>query len=428
MQNNEGKNINSNYSLKDENEDNLIEEIKSDTGNKKEKDLDEFTDNKIIKYKELIDALNYPGQRYSYDKEFLCNILLFSNHIQISFKLLLLKIILEYYIKRKDKNGILRICYKLQKMEKFYASLDIKMLLDLFCDVSKNLEEIIYARFYIYLARYIGNNNIKKINTDNKIKIESLLVENTNKFRDQKLQMNQLHQITYSQDKYIIIKNLMDSLLKREYKLNEIEDEYIYIINKSWLLKAYNYIKDYFKAKENNDTENFFKQIFMGVLAAYFPEADCINKNKNDEKNIKNKKKDKNNKEENNKYHKYPDLIDNYSLIDFKDCWENTINKDENCFLKKDLKEGKDYLLLNKLDWDELNTVFGSTNVILRKKNNLDLIQLKFLLFDRRINQKNDNTDLLKLKYIQINNKINVKQLKEKKDIMKKKIYMIKTL
>ena len=48
------------------------------------------------------------------------------------------------------------------------------------------------------------------------------------------------------------------------------------------------------------------------------------------------------------------------------------------------------------------------------KKNRLDLIQIKYILFDDRIEQSNDNINLLKQKYIQLNKNATIKQLKEK--------------
>jgi hypothetical protein len=75
------------------------------------------------------------------------------------------------------------------------------------------------------------------------------------------------------------------------------------------------------------------------------------------------------------KYSAFPCLIDNYSIINWTDNWLDPSNEDENYILKKDLKEDKDYYLLNKDDFELLKNFFGVTNVIKRKR--IDLIEIK---------------------------------------------------
>ena len=64
--------------------------------------------------------------------------------------------------------------------------------------------------------------------------------------------------------------------------------------------------------------------------------------------------------------------------------------------------------------WNFLNSYFGSANEILRRKNNLELIKIKFILFDKWINNENNKIDILKFKYTQINKNVTIRQLKEK--------------
>ena len=47
--------------------------------------------------------------------------------------------------------------------------------------------------------------------------------------------------------------------------------------------------------------------------------------------------------------------------------------------------------MVNFEDWDLLNSHFGCTNIIRRKKNNLDMISFKFVLLDKRINNTTQN-------------------------------------
>ena len=54
-------------------------------------------------------------------------------------------------------------------------------------------------------------------------------------------------------------------------------------------------------------------------------------------------------------------------------------------------------------DWNLLKQVFGATNEIRRKKNNLDLIDIKYILFDKRLRKYEEFLPLVKQRHIQIN-------------------------
>ena len=53
-------------------------------------------------------------------------------------------------------------------------------------------------------------------------------------------------------------------------------------------------------------------------------------------------------------------------------------------------------------------------NDLKRRKYNLDLLELKFILFDKRISEDNENLNLLKQKYMLINKNLTMKELKQK--------------
>jgi hypothetical protein len=110
----------------------------------------------------------------------------------------------------------------------------------------------------------------------------------------------------------------------------------------------------------------------------------------------------------------YPGPIDNISITSFKDYWMDFKNDDENYFVKKDLKLNEDYVLVNSEDWDLLKKVFGATNEIKRKKDNLDLIDIKYILFDKRLRKYDEFFPLVKQRHIQINSNSTIKQLKYK--------------
>jgi len=65
-------------------------------------------------------------------------------------------------------------------------------------------------------------------------------------------------------------------------------------------------------------------------------------------------------------------------------------------------------------DWNLLKQVFGATNEIRRKKNNLDLIDIKYILFDKRLRKYEEFLPLVKQRHIQININSTIKQLKNK--------------
>jgi len=112
-------------------------------------------------------------------------------------------------------------------------------------------------------------------------------------------------------------------------------------------------------------------------------------------------------------YNIYQGPINNFCITSFKDHWEDYNNLDENDFIKKNLILNEDYFLVNNKDWDFLKSFFDCTNEIRRKKNNLDLVKIKYILFDRRLQQLK-NIVLVKERNIQINKNSLIRQLKNK--------------
>ena len=84
----------------------------------------------------------------------------------------------------------------------------------------------------------------------------------------------------------------------------------------------------------------------------------------------------------------FPGPINNYSITLFKDFWYDSLKIDsqENYFIKEGLEINKDYYLINKENWDFLDKFFYSTNELIRRGNNNDLISLKCLIFHEKLN------------------------------------------
>ena len=174
---------------------------------------------------------------------------------------------------------------------------------------------------------------------------------------------------------------------------NEKNDEYLYLINKNWFTKLTNFMEDFKSIKDNNQNKNKCKEYLKIVFNSIYILNNYLN--------IDNEK---------NKYYAFPGPVDNFSIIDWKDTLDDPLNVDENIFLKKNFK---DYYLLKKSDFELLNDVFGVTNIIKRKKDNLDFIQIKSIIFDKRFKEKKNN-NLIKKRTLQIKKTSTVSEFKEK--------------
>ena len=414
---NDDENGDKKFSLELANKDNEIEKQYNDNNDNNSKTTADISEEKEegrkIKYIEIINSLkNYHnGIGFDYDKDFICNMLLFSKEIELPIKLSLLKIILDSNISQLSNHDAMVIGEKLRKRKELYNTLDRATLTDIFYKISKKLSKdlIMYSRLYIYEMAEINNNF--EIKDEIFIRAQKGMDENTKIIKEHKSVMKEIQQISGS-EKYLYIQKIIEDLLEGKYNINKNNDDnYIYIINKIWLIKAKKYIEDYFRASKNNDMETFMESSFNLTFKNYF------NNNIEDEKNNKENqqgKVEKKGKKNKTIYSKFPDAIDNFSLTKFIYKWEDPINKDENCYLKDELEINKNYYFIKKEDWDSLSSLFGSTNELLRKKDNLDLVQIKLIIFDRRICKKNQNTNLLRQKNIQINKDSNIKQLKFK--------------
>ena len=404
-------NNNSKFNLKDENEDNLIEFklpkenntlIKEEIFNKELKYK--------LKYKELLqNARNEKNNNNYFRHEFFCNLLLMPSKIEFSDKISVLSMISYCYQISENYDLLYYINHKFEKYMDSINTIDKNNFLKVFCRAAYFFEK---QKNYFYAYKYIQKckdliNKYRSNFSKDKFKVinehdSRMTKEYINHLKEKKEKF--INDNSFYKEEGQKIKELIDLILLGKNNI-DIESEessspvqnnnnYLYVINKEWIIKAKKFIEPYLVSSENkNINEGIFD--FNYVYNSYFDEKEKNNNNKGE-------------------LPAYPGPINNFPLVSFKDHWEDYINLDENDFIKKDLLLNKDYMLINFKDWNYLKSIFDATNEIKRKKNNLDLIKIKFILFDKRIKKRNQNIVVLKQKYIQINKNSSIKQLKDK--------------
>ena len=364
-----------------------------------------------INYTKYLDIIN-KGRKYNEStNEFLCNLLLMPQKILLSDKISSLNVLSNFYKKRGEKYLLYSIIYKFDKCLESLLSLDPALVINVFV---RGMDCLQSQGNYIYAYKYLTK--IQKILEKNSsiIAKKNYNIENVENFCEE-INANYIKNIIIYRKKLTddesikeediqVIKKIIDLLIEEKYEINE--NEYLFAINKRWIIKTKSFIENLIKAKKD-DIQNFYEESFDPeyIYESYF---DMKNEDKD---KVKDKRKKANKPR---LFFPFPGLINNFEITAFKDFWNDSINLDENCFIKKGKKINEDYYLINEKDWKLLSDMFGSTNEIKRKKNNLDLLKLKFILFDRRISVDNGNIHLLKQKYIQINKNLYMKELKEK--------------
>ena len=351
----------------------------------------------------------------SEEVEFNSNILLMSSEVNQSNKISCLTLI--SYVNHQ-KNYALYIYYLNKKIFKYIQTqkgiesfIYIRTLYRAayFLEKDKNF---FYAYKYVMEAASLSENS--KINAESKELLRKLKLtiaeglrnygeKYVKKFRDVE-SPNNLNEDNYNKLKQLfklLIENKYDNKEKNE---NKNEDEYLYIINKKWVDKAYNFLKDYIHVRDNNIKGDYFKTVFTPDKF-YHPYFEDDTKNEKETKSEKEKEKTK------NKYYLFPGLIDNYSISNWTDFWNDPLNEDENNFIQPNLVYNKDYYLLEKSDFEFLKDFFGVTNIIKRKKNCLDFVIIKTIIFDKRFK---NNSFLLRRRNFQLRNYSTIKDFKDK--------------
>ena len=415
----------------------IISEEKKEYKNKNEKkdkiilsnvaniDIDKIWNNNSkykIKYTVVLEFLKRrEEQKYNNENEYWCNILLVPPDIELSNKISVLNLLALYYYKNRKKELIYNIANKIDKYSDFFNAIDPAFGINIFLKTVNSLNDkftFLYAYKYMIKIKNIIDKNLVIIKKNYNINNINLMHE--------EIKVNMINHLTnykikYSDENYIKLediyklKNIIDKLIADKYSLdneevssseeaknnaNNSKNFYLYAINKDWIIKAKFFIENFIKAKEGK-LDNFYEESFCQkyVYNTYFNEKE---------------QESGNNKNEKKGFYAFPGPVSNFEITSFKDYWTDFNNLDENDFIKKDMKLNENYFLVKENDWKLIKDIFGATNEIKRRKNNLDLVQIKFILFDKRIDTEFDNVNLLKQKYILININATIKQLKDK--------------
>lgn len=340
-------------------------------------------ENNTFDFDKIIEKLKFS---YKYDKkknsknEYFCKLILeILQNLNPLEKIEYLELLYSFITDQEDK------AYKYYIFQKITKNLDILQQTEKNVDYSKFIEILSkQGKFleeennYFYAFNCLKNKKsiqMYKIREQIKDRIISLLENRKNFFLESK------------KEECFKLKEIMcNSQKNKNFGINEI----LYAVNNIWLNKAINFIQLMISLNDNDYTrKEQLNKIFdiSGAYNYYF-----------DYQNIKNF---------------YPGPIDNYYITDYKDILKDVINEDENYVIRKGLILDKDYILMKEKDWRIIKDIFGATNEIKRKVNNLDLLSIKAIILDKRINS-NNNLSLLRSKYIQIGKKENILDLKEK--------------
>ena len=396
------------------NEPKPINEIKNEIINTKEtppEQKNEFkkdpNKNYKIKFSALIEELRQISdkeEKMNYT-EFTTNLLLMSSQLNQTNKISCLTLI--SYINHQKENSI--YTYYLNK--KIFKYLKIQKSIESFLYIRTlyraaffliKEENYFYARKYIVEAEVLSSNSRIDKNSQDMLNSSKKIAENgimeyiekyTRKFQDVEKKEN------LNDHNYCLMKKLFDVLNKNEYKINldinnKENNEYLYIISKNWFTKAYQFFLDYQKVRDNLIKGSYFKEVFdvNYCYMSYFDQIEWLQNNKHT-------------------YSPFPCIIDNYSIINWTDNWLDPLNEDENIILQNNLKEGKDYFLLEKNDFDLIQNFFGVSNIIKRKKT--DFIEFKAIILDKRLTNKK-NISSLRKRHLQVKQNNKIIDLKEK--------------
>ena len=322
------------------------------------------------------------GRTMNSQNEYYCNLFLNSINKTLLSKLKYYELLYDFNTNLKNKYYKYFIFQKInkyidliEKKDKKFDILEFKELLIQQIYFLNEEDNFFYSYYYLLNHQnYKNTNDLKKIKDDLYNKIISLIDEK--KIFFEKIEQNKLIKITE------ILKNTINNQANSDY------NEDLYAINNLWINKAIYFLNDILNINRNEN--NFlFNQKFnlYQVYTSYF----------NNENN----------------FAFYPGPIDNYLISDFKDIWIDFLFEDENYIIKNELKLGKDYSLMKENDWKIIKDIFGATNKIKRKINNLEFLKVKPLILDKRIVIYNKLNNL-KQKYIQIRKNATLKDFKEK--------------
>ena len=349
------------------------------------KSNEESSEEYIFDYDSILQKIQNERKKGKNRKiEYLCNLLMVCAQITTIGKIEIIKCLYSLNSNPKDKNYKYYIFKELNNAIdnlnqnkndiieiNFYQYIEILLEQGKFF---KDEENYFYSYFYLYNPFYRDIPNIKNLRKTVKEKMIDLNNKNLEKF----MQMNTN-----------VYKEIYNILLKIS-KNNIIQNikEMLYVINIAWLKRAIYFIGNILENGRYGENLNKYFNLF-DIYNYFFNQGN------------------------NNNLNPYPEKIENFSITDFEDIWKDPVNEDENYLLKNNITLGKDYCLVEKKYWDIIKDIFGATNEIKRRIDNLDLIKIKVIILDKRI-IKMRSINLLKPKYIQTKKNNNIRKFKEK--------------
>ena len=404
IEKNEKQNIH--YNLKKENEDNSLEIIENDIEEVESKEKEQLIDmsKNQIKYSALLQEMRDTDKRENFQNEYFCNLLLMPFNKKLEKKLNILSMLSYCYQISENYESIYSISNKFEKNIKYINTIDPTFYLKVFCRAAFFLHK---QKNFFYAYKYIRKckDLINKINFKNERKktineyFETMKKDFDDYINNKKIFFQ--NKDLFTQEKIKELLDLINSIIKGQNNIDLEEgpekdnNNYSYVINSEWIYKTKMFLEPLLmNIKENILIDSSFDS--DSVYFSYFNERDKSDKNKLFCSYL------------------YSGPINNFYITSFKDHWKDLNNLDENDFIKKDLKLNEHYKLVNYKDWKYLKSIFDCTNEIRRKKSNLDLVKIKFILFDKRLRSNKQNIVLTKERNIQINKNASIKQLKNK--------------
>ena len=319
----------------------------------------------------------------SMKNEYYCNLLISSSNPIPLIKLEYYDLLFSFNTNQEDKKYKYFIFQKINKYLDFLKQKEKKEDFSQFNEIMmEQIEFLENEKNYFYCYNLLSNKlynypkEIEKIKAKLAKKLVSWIEEKQKFFEN--ISPDELVKITE------ILKNIRDN--KNTFDITET----LFAVNNLWVNKAIAFLNNFSKIIINEkEKKNRIKQMFnvYQTYNSFF--------NQNEKKDIY-----------------YPGPIDNYYISDFKNIWNDPLSEDENDMIKNGLSLGKDYVLMKEKDWMIIKEIFGSTNEIKRKINNLELLAIKAIVFDKRI-IKNDIT-FLKQKFFQIGKNTTIQEFKEK--------------
>ena len=263
-------------SLKEENEDTLIEN-RSKTNKIIEK-LEEKEINESPKYKisytSVLSYINRPNKpKIDDQKELITNLLLIPSNINIKDKASVLNSLVNFYKKSGQKELLIRIAIKFEKMIKENKNLDAKYFITCFYTIAsilwENYQNFFYALKYINKCSVIVNTNKNKYDEKSSILINdsmNLISQATASYlADKKKIFTDETSIEKAKKIDELINMILTEQNNKETDENDENKKYLYVINRDWIFSLLTFIKPFLteskddKNKSTNLVEKYFE-------------------------------------------------------------------------------------------------------------------------------------------------------------------------